>query len=68
MIKLFYDYLFNQQDYFLNFAHIVESLNKLDCGAQDKILLMSRDEQNLVVVSFKELKQTIINAFNDLTD
>jgi PAB-dependent poly(A)-specific ribonuclease subunit 3 len=43
----------------LDMAHIVSNLNKLDAGVSDKICLMSRDEQNVLVVSYTELKRCL---------
>ena len=36
----------------VDWGHIISSLNKLDAGSDEKILLMSRDEKNLLVVTF----------------
>ena len=66
-IKLFRDYVFHQQDErgrpVLNLAHVVTCLNKLDAGSDERILLVGREEQNCLVVSFKEVKQCIESAF-----
>lgn len=43
----------------LDMAHVVSNLNKLDAGVSDKICLMSRDEQNVLVVSYTELKRCL---------
>jgi hypothetical protein len=43
----------------------VKSL-QLDVGVDEKIMLMSRDEQSCLIVSYKEIKNCIISAFNDL--
>ncbi|KAK5582747.1 hypothetical protein RB653_004333 [Dictyostelium firmibasis] len=70
LIKLFRDYIFHQVyddgTPVLDFYHVVETLNKLDCGVEEKILLMSRDEQSLLVVSYKDLKKCIDSAFSEL--
>ncbi|EGC30020.1 hypothetical protein DICPUDRAFT_42055 [Dictyostelium purpureum] len=70
LIKLFRDYIFHQVyddgTPVLDFYHVVETLNKLDCGVDEKILLMSRDEQSLLVVSYKDLKKCIELAFSEL--
>lgn len=39
---------------------------QLDVGVDEKIMLMSRDEQSCLIVSYKEIKNCIISAFNDL--
>lgn len=43
----------------LDMAHVISNLNKLDAGVSDKITLMSRDEQNVLVVSYEELKKCL---------
>ena len=52
VLKLFRDYVFHQIDEsgspIVDFGHIIESLNKLDASDQEKILLMSRDNQRFV--------------------
>ncbi|XP_052829530.1 PAN2-PAN3 deadenylation complex subunit pan3 isoform X1 [Octopus bimaculoides] len=70
MLKLFRDYIFHQVDEhgtpWVDMAHIVDSLNKLDAGVMDKVTLMSRDEQTMLVVSYAELKQSFETAFTEL--
>jgi PAB-dependent poly(A)-specific ribonuclease subunit 3 len=39
---------------------------KLDAGADEKILLTSRDDQTSIIVTYKELKSCITAAFNDI--
>jgi len=60
MLKLFRDYIFHQvlEDGrpFMDMAHVISCLNKFDAGVSDKICLMSRDEQNVLVVAYSELK------------
>jgi len=48
----------------LDMAHVVSNLNKLDAGVRDKICLMSRDEQNVLVVSYTELKRCLEQVKN----
>ena len=36
----------------IDYGHVIESLNKLDAGIDEKIVLMSRDEQSMLVVRF----------------
>jgi PAB-dependent poly(A)-specific ribonuclease subunit 3 len=70
MLKLFRDYLFHQNNEegrpFLDLGHVVCTLNKLDVGSPEKILLMSRDQQNVLIVSFAELRRCFDGAFADL--
>ena len=70
MLKLYRDFLFHQHDStgspWIDMAHIVQSLNKLDSGSPEKICLVSRDENSVLVVTYAELKQNFERAFNDL--
>ncbi|XP_035723493.1 PAN2-PAN3 deadenylation complex subunit PAN3-like [Vespa mandarinia] len=70
MLKLFRDYVFHQVTAdgrpWLDMAHVVSCLNKLDSGSHDKICLMSRDEQSVLVVSYAELRQCLETSFGEL--
>ncbi|KAF8316433.1 hypothetical protein DL93DRAFT_2078204 [Clavulina sp. PMI_390] len=70
IIGLFRDYVFHQVDEtgnpVVNLTHVITCLNKLDAGIDEKIMLVSRDEQTCFVVSYKELKLCIDSAFGEL--
>lgn len=70
MLKLFRDYLFHQNTEdgrpFLDLGHIVCTLNKLDVASPERICLVSRDQQNVLIVSFAELRRCFDAAFNEL--
>lgn len=70
MLKLFRDYLFHQVDEngvpWMDAAHIVQSLNKLDAGVPEKVCLTTRDDQSVFVVSYAELKRFFASAFSEL--
>ncbi|KAJ1965734.1 PAB-dependent poly(A)-specific ribonuclease subunit 3 [Dipsacomyces acuminosporus] len=70
LIKLFRDYVFHlvndEGKPVLDMAHVVGNLNKLDAGSMDKIMLMSRDEQSCLVVSYSEIKRCIDTAYKEL--
>jgi PAB-dependent poly(A)-specific ribonuclease subunit 3 len=38
----------------------------LDTGADENLLLTSRDNQSSIIVTYKELKSCITSAFNDI--
>lgn len=69
-LKLFRDYVFHQVDAqnrpVIDLGHVLTCLNKLDAGADERMTLISRDEQSCFVVSYKELKKGIESAFQDL--
>ncbi|KAG5354880.1 PAB-dependent poly(A)-specific ribonuclease subunit PAN3 [Yarrowia sp. B02] len=70
LIKLFRDYVFHQQDELgkpvMDLGHVVRTLNKLDAGIDERITLISRNGQNCLIVSYKDLKQCIESALRDL--
>lgn len=70
MLKLFRDYAFHQVDSngnpVLDLGHMIRCLNKLDAGTDERICLTSRDEQTTFLVSYKELKKQLGNAFGEL--
>lgn len=69
-LKLFRDYVFHQVDEsnrpVLDLGHMIRCMNKLDAAAEDRITLVSRDEQTIFVVSYKDLKFMVDRAFNEL--
>ena len=69
-LTLFRDYVFHQVDEqgrpVQDMGHMLACLNKLDAGLDEKIKLETRDGKNILLVSFKEMKQMIESAFQDL--
>jgi len=59
LIMLFRDYIFHQVDDqglpVLDLVHVMSCLNKLDAGIDEKIMLVSRDEQNCLIVTYREV-------------
>ena len=70
MLKLFREYIFHQVNEaghpWLDCGHVVSTLIKFDAGSPEKICLISRDEQHVLVVSFAELKKCFEGAFSEL--
>jgi len=70
MLKLFRDYVFHQVNSngapWIDLSHIVQCLNKFDCGSSDKICLVSPDGQNIMIVTFAQLKKCFEKVFNEL--
>ncbi|KAF8999784.1 hypothetical protein BDQ17DRAFT_1427525 [Cyathus striatus] len=70
IIKLFRDYVFHQVDEHgnpvVNLTHVLTCLNKLDAGTEERIMLVARDEQSCLVVSYKDIKACIEGAFSEL--
>ncbi|KAK3679109.1 PAB-dependent poly(A)-specific ribonuclease subunit 3 [Vermiconidia calcicola] len=70
-LKLFRDHVFHQVDHegrpVLDLGHIITCLNKLDAGIDEKVQLMSRDEQNVFVVTYREVKRAFESAWADVS-
>ncbi|KAJ5385505.1 Zinc finger CCCH-type [Penicillium concentricum] len=70
-LKLFRDYVFHsvdsQGDAVTDLAHIITCMNKLDAGTEEKIHLISRDEQSCLIVSYKEVKKALESSFQALS-
>ncbi|KAI8431093.1 hypothetical protein MSG28_001150 [Choristoneura fumiferana] len=71
MLKLFRDYLFHSVGAdgrpWLDYAHLSHCLNQLDGGTNNRVELMSRDEQSMLVVSYAELKHCLEQSFEEVT-
>ncbi|KKK21253.1 hypothetical protein P175DRAFT_0499579 [Aspergillus ochraceoroseus IBT 24754] len=69
-LKIFRDFVFHQVDAsgdpVLDLGHVLSCLNKLDAGTDEKITLVSRDEQSCFIVSYKELKKGLESSFQAL--
>lgn len=70
VLGLFRDYVFHQIDAQANpvvdMGHILSCLNKLDAGIEERITLTARDEQSVIVVSYKELKGALEGTWQEL--
>ncbi|KAI9726509.1 MAG: PAB-dependent poly(A)-specific ribonuclease subunit 3 [Chrysothrix sp. TS-e1954] len=69
-LKLFRDYVFHQVGRdgrpVLDLGHVVSCLNKLDAGSEERVCLVSRDEQNVFVVSYREVRRGVEGAWAEL--
>jgi PAB-dependent poly(A)-specific ribonuclease subunit 3 len=58
-IKLFRDYVFHSVDEngqpVVDISHVLTCLNKLDAGVDEKVMLVSRDNLNCFVVTYKDV-------------
>ena len=50
----------------LDMGHMLACLNKLDVGTEERITLITRNEQTAIVVSFRELKAAVDGAWAEL--
>ncbi|PIS57012.1 hypothetical protein CJI97_000035 [Candidozyma auris] len=67
VIKLFHQFIFNSYDEYgkpvVDLSRILVNLNKLDAGVDEKILLISAEEDSCIIVSYKEVKGIIESTF-----
>lgn len=70
ILQLFRDYVFHQVNAqgkpVLDLAHVLSCLNKLDAGIEEKITLTARDENTLIIVTFREVRSTIEMVWGEL--
>lgn len=71
LCKLFRDFVFHQSDPDtglprLDWGHVVEALNKLDAGAPEEVLLLSRDEQSMLVASYADVRRCVETSYAEL--
>ncbi|KPJ09200.1 PAB-dependent poly(A)-specific ribonuclease subunit 3 [Papilio machaon] len=70
MLKLFRDYVFHSVTEdgrpWFDQAHLTYCLNHLDSGSNTKVVLMSRDEQSVFVVTYAELKHCLEQAVEEV--
>jgi PAB-dependent poly(A)-specific ribonuclease subunit 3 len=69
-LKLFRDYAFHQVDADgkpnLGIGHMINVMNKLDCGIDERVVLTSRDNETVFVPTYRELKQMFDRSFKEL--
>lgn len=69
-LKLFRDYVFHQVDAsgrpVTDLSHVLDCLNKLDAGSDEKVALVSRDEQNVLIVAYREVKRGLEGSFQEV--
>ncbi|SCU88541.1 LAME_0E00276g1_1 [Lachancea meyersii CBS 8951] len=70
-IILFYDYVFHQSNELgrpvMDLTHVLRCLNRLDAGTSEKLMLVTPDEMNCIIISYKELKDLIDSAFRAMS-
>ena len=50
----------------MDWGHVFESLNKLDVGVSERVLLLSRDEMSMLVASYADIKRCVDGAYTEL--
>lgn len=70
LVRLFRNYLFRQRtdqgNPFLSLSHVIASLNKLDVGSDEKIILNSNDDRTVILATYNDIKSAINKCFMDL--
>lgn len=70
VLKLFRDFVFHARDESgkpaLDLSRILVNLNKLDVGVDEKILLVSSEEDTCMIVTYKEVKDILELSFRSL--
>merc|ERR1711988_913278 len=72
MLRLFHTHVFGQLDDegnpVLDFGHIFNVINKLDHGSTEQFLLMSEDGDNILLLTYREVKISLENAYTELCE
>ncbi|VDK36838.1 unnamed protein product [Taenia asiatica] len=72
MLKLFRDYVFHQVDHngapYLDLAHIVSSLNKVEAGSGENVCLVSRKGEKVIIVTYAEIRDWLDKSFSHLVE
>ncbi|KAK4161444.1 hypothetical protein QBC43DRAFT_96884 [Cladorrhinum sp. PSN259] len=70
ILKLFRDYVFHRVDKNgnpdLGIGHMISCMTKFDAGTEEQIQLISRDGEMVYVISYRELRNMLNRAFNEL--
>lgn len=70
LLSLFRDFVFHQVDERgspnLDWGPIIEALNKLDAGVEERIMLLSKDEASMLVVSYADVQRCLLASYNEL--
>ncbi|KAL2653446.1 hypothetical protein R1flu_021574 [Riccia fluitans] len=72
LLKLFRDFIFHQTTKegspLIDWGHVIDSLNKLDAGVPEKMILLSRDERSMLFASYGDVKRCLDSAYQELVN
>ncbi|KAL3318975.1 PAB-dependent poly(A)-specific ribonuclease subunit 3 [Cichlidogyrus casuarinus] len=72
LLKLFRDFVFHQVDSngapFLDLAHVVNALNKMEAASPEPVCLVSRDNHNVIIVTYDQVRDWLEQSFNHLVE
>jgi PAB-dependent poly(A)-specific ribonuclease subunit 3 len=70
LLKLFRDFLFHQVDDqgqpLNDWGMAIDAINKADAGLNEKVMLLSRDETSMLVVSYADIKRCLIASYDEI--
>ena len=70
LLKLFRDFLFHQVDDqgqpLNDWGMAIDAINKTDAGLNEKVMLLSRDETSMLVVSYADIKRCLIASYDEI--
>ena len=70
ILRLFRDFVFHQKDEngraVVDFGHVIDSLAKLDVGANETIPLCSPDGRTVLVCSYGDVRRCLENVYSEL--
>jgi len=68
VLKAFRDFMFALDDNIADLPHVIECLNKLDAGSDERVALVSENQSYIFVVTFSEVKSVLNDVFERITE
>lgn len=72
LLKLFRNYLYHQVGPngtpFMDLFHVISCLNKLDAASSERFVMNSRDNENVLVVSYADIHYALQKCFQEQLD
>jgi PAB-dependent poly(A)-specific ribonuclease subunit 3 len=70
LLKLFRDFIFHQVDEqggpAVSWGHVIDALNKLDVGSPDRIILLSRNEIDMLITTYADMKRCLDTCYQEI--
>jgi PAB-dependent poly(A)-specific ribonuclease subunit 3 len=70
VLKLFRDFVFHSQNEngrpIVNLLHVIDALNKVDAGTNEPVMLMSRDGDQCIFVTYADIRRKLDAAYAEL--
>jgi len=68
VLRAFHDFIFALDDNVADLPHVIECLNKLDAGSDERVALVSENQSYIFVVTFSEVKSVLNDVFERITE